>query len=105
MNNVSENLLWRHFEAVKPNEKWTSDITYIWIRDRWLYLATVMDLYSICIVGWSLDTSMTEELITDALRMAFKRREIAPGLIVHSDRGVQYRSRKYIDYLRSKGCC
>ena len=104
MNNVAENLLWRDFGAAKPNQKWTTDITYIWVRDRWLYLATVMDLYSRCIVGWSLDTTMTEQLVTDALTMAFARREIEPGLIVHSDRGVQYRSQGYIDYMRREGC-
>lgn len=104
MNNVSDNLLWRDFGARKPNQKWTTDITYIWVRDKWLYLASVMDLYSRTIVGWSLDTTMTEQLVTDALSMAFKRREIEPGLIVHSDRGVQYRSRKYIDFMKRRGC-
>ena len=100
MHNVAENLLWRDFGATHPNKKWTTDITYIWVNDQWLYLATVMDLYSRIIVGWSLDTSMTEKLVTDALSMAFSRREIEPGLIIHSDRGVQYRSQKYIDYMR-----
>lgn len=104
MNNVSDNLLWRDFEAGRPNQKWTTDITYIWVDRQWLYLATVMDLYSRAIVGWALDSTMTEQLITRALSMAFERRDIEPGLIVHSDRGVQYRSQKYIDYLRSKGC-
>lgn len=104
MNNVSDNLLWRDFYAEQPNQKWTSDITYIWVTDRWLYLATVMDLHSRRIVGWSLDTSMTEALITDALGMAVKQRSVRPGLIVHSDRGTQYRSQGYIDYLNSKGC-
>ena len=100
MNNVAENLLWRDFGAARPNKKWSTDITYIWVKDQWLYLATVMDLYSRSIVGWSLDTSMTEKLVTDALSMAFSRRDIEPGLIVHSDRGVQYRSQKYIDYMQ-----
>ncbi len=54
INNVSENLLWRDFSADIPNQKWTSDITYIWVKNRWLYLATVMDLYSRRIIGWSL---------------------------------------------------
>jgi putative transposase len=99
MNNVTDNLLWRDFAAEKPNEKWTTDITYIWVKDQWLYLATVMDLFSRRIVGWSLDTSMTEALITSAMEMALSRRQVAPGLIVHSDRGTQYRSQKYIDYL------
>jgi putative transposase len=104
MNNVSENLLWRDFSADKPNQKWTSDITYIWVENKWLYLATVMDLYSRRIVGWSLGEDMTESLITNALNMAFQRRNAKPGLIVHSDRGVQYRAQKYIDRLTSKGC-
>lgn len=104
MHNVSDNLLRRRFGACGPNKKWTTDITYIWVEEQWLYLATVMDLYSRRIIGWALDASMTEQLITDALTMAFDRRDIKPGLIIHSDRGVQYRSRKYIDYLKSKGC-
>ena len=103
MHNVSENLLWRRFGAGKPNEKWTTDITYIWIEKRWLYLAVVMDLYSRRIVGWALDSNMTEALITDALRMAFHRRDVEPGLIIHSDRGVQYRAQKYIDFMRCHG--
>lgn len=104
MTNVADNLLWRQFAAEKPNRKWTTDITYIWVKDRWLYLATVMDLHSRYIVGWALDRSMTEQLITDALSMAYGRRKVTPGLIVHSDRGVQYRSTGYQDFLRSKQC-
>jgi len=103
MHNVSENLLWRRFGANKPNEKWTTDITYIWVEKQWLYLAAVMDLYSRSIVGWSLDTGMTEALVTNALRMAFERRETQPGLIIHSDRGVQYRAQKYIDFMVRHG--
>ena len=103
MNNVSDNLLWRQFGADRPNEKWTTDITYIWVEGRWVYLATVMDLYSRSIVGWALDGQMTEQLVTKALQMAFDRRDIQPGLIVHSDRGVQYRSQKYIDFMRRHG--
>ena len=104
MHNVSDNLLWRDFAASKPNEKWTTDITYIWVKNQWLYLATVMDLFSRKIVGWSLDTSMTERLIKDAMKMAFTNRESSPGLIVHSDRGAQYRAQNYIDYLTSNNC-
>lgn len=104
MTNVADNLLWRQFAAERPNQKWTTDITYVWVKDRWLYLATVMDLYSRYIVGWSLDVSMTEALITEALSMAYGRRQVVPGLIVHSDRGVQYRSTGYQDYLRSRQC-
>ena len=104
MNNVSDNLLWRDFHADKPNEKWTSDITYIWVENKWWYLATVMDLFSRRIVGWSLDETMTEALIEEALVMAFGGREVEPGLMVHSDRGVQYRSQRYIDCLEKKKC-
>lgn len=104
MTNVSENLLWRNFHADKPNQKWTSDITYIWVENRWCYLATVMDLFSRRIIGWSLDENMTESLIEAALDMAFERRDAKPGLIVHSDRGVQYRAQRYIDKLEKKGC-
>lgn len=103
MNNVSDNLLWRKFGANGPNQKWTTDITYIWVEKKWVYLATVMDLYSRTIVGWALDNQMTEQLITRALQMAFDRRDIQPGLIIHSDRGVQYRSQKYIDFMRRHG--
>lgn len=103
MNNVSDNLLWRRFGASGPNQKWTTDITYIWVDNKWVYLATVMDLYSRTIVGWALDSQMTEQLVTNALKMAFDRRDIQPGLIVHSDRGVQYRSQKYIDFMKRHG--
>lgn len=104
--NISENILWRDFKASKPNEKWTTDITYIWVKDQWMYLATVMDLYSRKIVGWSLDLTMTEDLVIEALSVAFARRNInkVDTLILHSDRGVQYRSQKYIDFAVSKGC-
>jgi transposase InsO family protein len=62
-----------------------------------------MDLYSRNLVGWALDSTMTEELVTDALAMAFNRRVIETGLIIHSDRGVEYRSQKYLDFLRGNG--
>lgn len=103
MHNVADNLLWRNFNAEAPNQKWVSDITYIWVETRWLYLATVMDLYSRRIVGWSLDTNMTEGLVQRALRMALESRDIEPDLIVHSDRGVQYRSNDYVDFVSQYG--
>jgi len=103
--NVSRNLLKRDFTADEPNRKWTSDITYIRVNEKWLYLATVMDLYSRKIVGWSLDTSMTVTLISDALSMGFRHRNIEPGLIVHSDRGVQYRAHDYRGLIEREGGC
>lgn len=103
ITNVADNLLRRDFESPVANQKWVTDITYIWVKDRWLYLATVMDLHSRRIVGWSLNTTMTEQLVTDALKMAFTSRKPPKGLIIHSDRGVQYRSQKYQDFMRRHG--
>ena len=103
MNNVSDNLLWRRFGAEGPNQKWTSDITYIWVKNKWVYLATVMDLFSRKIVGWAVDQSMTVDLIENALLMAVSRRGSHLSTILHSDRGVQYRSQRYIDFAHSKG--
>lgn len=100
---VSDNVLNRKFTASKPNEKWTSDITYVRFKGQWYYLATVMDLYSRAIVGWAFDNHMTEELIERALKMAIARRTVLPGLIIHSDRGVQYRSVRYQDLISSIG--
>ena len=106
MNNVSANILWRDFKAEEPNRKWTSDITYIWLSNRWMYLATVMDLYSRKIIGWALGHDMTENLVIEALSVAFARRKVKKGHgpILHSDRGVQYRSQKYVDFAVSWGC-
>ncbi|MDO6542955.1 IS3 family transposase, partial [Photobacterium sanguinicancri] len=101
--NVADNLLRRDFQSDTANRKWVTDITYIWVKKQWLYLATVLDLHSRRIVGWSLDTTMTEVLITNALKMAFKSRRPPKGLIVHSDRGVQYRAYKYQDFMRKHG--
>lgn len=104
MQNVSENLLRRRFRAQRPNQKWSTDITYINANSKWIYLAVVMDLYSRAIVGWAVDRHMTEELPTRALDMAISRRDVPDGLIVHSDRGVQYRSNEYIEKLTDYGC-
>jgi len=103
MNNVVENQLRRRFKADTIDQKWTSDITYLWHDDRWLYLATVMDLCSRKIVGWALDSSMTIELVKESLGMALARRKPTASLILHSDRGVQYRSNEYQDYAHSFG--
>ncbi|HAS6549346.1 TPA: DDE-type integrase/transposase/recombinase [Vibrio parahaemolyticus] len=84
MTNVTDNLLRRDFESETPNQKWVTDITYIWVKSRWLFLATVMDLHSRRIVGWSLGTTMTVELITNALKMAFESRKPPKGVIIHS---------------------
>lgn len=100
---VAPNLLLQHFEAEKPNEKWVSDITYVWTEEGWLYLAVVMDLYSRQIVGWALSERMTTELVKGALQMALWRRQMPRGVIVHSDRGSQYCSRDYQQLLTNNG--
>ncbi len=86
---VAENLLNRKFQPTVPNAVWTSDITYIATDEGWLYLAVVIDLFSRQIVGWSMQPHMRRELVMDALRMAWFRRQ--PGkearVIFHSDRG------------------
>ncbi len=103
INHVSDNLLGRQFTAKAPDEKWVSDITYIKIERGYVYLAVVMDLFSRKIIGWSLDKTMTNKLIMDAFKMAVAARKVKPGLIVHSDRGVQYRSCEYHDLLYDQG--
>jgi transposase InsO family protein len=102
-NHVSGNLLNRNFKAAKPNEKWVSDITYIKVEKGYVYLAVIMDLFSRKIIGWALDGTMTNYLIINALDMALKSRQVEPGLILHSDRGVQYRSGEYQHLLLSEG--
>lgn len=92
---VAGNVLARDFSASKPNEKWVSDITYIELEGGWAYLAVVMDLFSRQIIGWSIDDQMTVDLVHEAFSMAVARRNVKPGLILHSDRGVQYRAWEY----------
>lgn len=102
-NHVSDNLLRRNFNASRPDEKWVSDITYIKVERGFVYLAVIMDLFSRKIIGWSLDTTMTNQLIIDAFNMAVASRKVEPGLILHSDRGVQYRSGEYQALLLHEG--
>ena len=103
MNQVSDNLLQRNFKASKPNEKWVSDITYIKVKGGNVYLAVIMDLFSRQVIGWAMDETMPTELITEAFNMAVAKRHVTPGLILHSDRGVQYRSGEYQRLLLDKG--
>jgi len=100
---VAPNLLQQNFEASRPNEKFVSDITYIWTEEGWLYLAVVMDLYSRMVVGWALSERMTTKLVVDALQMALWRRKMPRGVIVHSDRGSQYCSHEYQKLLADCG--
>ena len=100
---VAPNLLNRQFDVAKPDQVWTTDITYIPTQEGWLYLAVVMDLYTRAIIGWSMDSRMTRELVMGALRMARFRRRPPPGVLHHSDRGSQYCSHDYQQLLRGYG--
>jgi len=100
---VAPNLLNRQFEVKEPDTVYASDITYIWTREGWLYLAVILDLFSRQVVGWSLSNRMTKKLIMNALRMAIWRRRPAPGLIFHSDRGSQYCSNDFQKMLKTYG--
>jgi transposase InsO family protein len=76
---IAANLLVRKFDVAKPNTYWTTDITYVWTFEGWLYLAVVLDLYSRQIVGWAMDKEMKKQLTLDALAMAYwRRRPISP---------------------------
>jgi transposase InsO family protein len=96
---VAPNLLNRDFTATKPNQKWVGDITYIPTNEGWLYLAMVLDLYDKKVVGWSMDKTMTKELVINAFNSAIKRRTPKPALIMHTDRGSQYCSKDYQEAL------
>lgn len=101
---VAENVLDRQFEIDVPNARWGADITYIWTRQGWLYLAVVMDLFSRRIVGWSMQQTLARSLVVEALEMALTARHPAAGLLHHSDRGCQYASLDYQQLLRQAGC-
>jgi transposase InsO family protein len=100
---IAPNLLERSFIAAAPNRIWLADITYVETDQGWLYLATVMDLYSRRIVGWAMDDHLRADLPLAALKMAISAQRPGVGLIHHSDRGVQYASEDYRKVIRSAG--
>lgn len=100
---IADNVLDRQFEAAAPNQKWVADFTYIWTIEGWLYVAVVMDLYSRRIVGWSMQTAMTSQLVADALMMAVWRRGRPQELLHHSDQGSQYTSEHFQRLLAEQG--
>lgn len=89
---VAPNLLARRFDGWAPNQAWVADITYLPTDEGWLYLAAILDLGSRRIVGWSMSERIDAKLVCTALRSAYWQRQPPRGLIVHSDRGVQYAS-------------
>lgn len=95
-----ENLLAQNFKAEKPSEKWVGDITYIYTKETgWTYLAIVMDLFDLKIIGWSYGENMTAELVISAFKKAKIARGVTKGMIFHSDLGSQYTSNEYENLL------
>jgi putative transposase len=100
---VAPNLLGRNFEVDKPETVYVSDITYIPTKEGWLYLVVLIDLFSRMVVGWSMSNRITANLVNDALIMAMWKRKPKNGLMVHSDRGSQYASKKFQKTLFNNG--
>jgi len=100
---VYPNLLNQNFQASTPGEVWMVDITYIPTQEGWLYLATVMDLFSRKIIGFNMSHRLTKDLAVTALNRALVNQTPQEGFIHHSDRGSQYASREYINILKAYG--
>jgi transposase InsO family protein len=97
------NLVDRRFNelAPAPNRLWVSDLTYIWTHQGWLYLCVFLDVFSRKVVGYSIADTMQAAMVCDALNMAFRRRQVKDGLIIHSDQGVQYASSEFKGMLKA----
>ena len=94
----------RHFAAEAPNQLWVADLTYVWTRAGFCYVAFVTDVFSRMIVGWKVSTSLRADLALDALEMGiWRRRGDVTGLVHHSDRGVQYLAIRYTERLAEAG--
>ncbi len=101
--NIAPNLLNRDFMADAPDRKWAGDISYIWTREGWLYLAVMLDLHSRRIIGWAVSNRLKRDLAIRALDMAVALRKPLPGCIHHTVRGSQYCSHDYQKRLRQHG--
>ncbi len=98
---VAENQLHQKFDVSKPNQCWVSDITYIPTREGWLFLAVTLDLFHRKVIGWAMGRWINRQLVIDALNMAIKNGCLEPGLLHHSDRGVQYASTEFRCLLKT----
>lgn len=101
--NVAPNLLLRNFALNELDIVWVGDITYIWTKEGWLYLSTVIDLCSRRVVGWSLSSRLGKQLVISSLENALRLRRPNSGLIFHSDRGSQYASDEFKSVLNNNG--
>ncbi len=111
---VAYNLVNQNFNTERPDQTWVSDITYVWTREGWLYLAVILDLFSRQVIGWSMSHSLSRELALNAFRQAICRRNPGTGVIFHSDQGVQYacqtfrnllKEYKFVQSMSNKGNC
>jgi transposase InsO family protein len=91
----------RELEVSDINQLWVSDITYVRLGREWIYLAVILDAYSRRVIGWALSRNIDTKLTLAALRMALASRQVAPGLVHHSDRGVQYAATAYVAELQA----
>jgi len=103
LQQAAPDLVGRNFVSEEPDRLWVADITYVRSREGFLYLAFILDACSRRVVGWSMATHLRSELVVDALQMAIARRKPAPGLVHHSDRGVQYTSLSFGKRLEEEG--
>lgn len=101
--NIAPNWLDRNFHADRPNQKWVGDISYIWTREGWLYLAMIIDLHSRRVVGWAVSNRLKKDLALQALNRAVALRNPPPGCMHHTDRGAQYCSHDYQKRMRQLG--
>jgi putative transposase len=100
---AAEDLVKRNFAATRADRIWVADITYVATRKGFLYLAFILDVHSRRVVGWAMEDHLRTEIVVDALRMAVWRRKPAPGLVHHSDQGVQYTSLSFSARLKEVG--
>lgn len=103
VHSIAPNLLDREFEATRPNQKWAADFTYVWTGEGWLFVVVVLDLYPRHVVGWSMQPTMTAQLVMDVLLMAVFRRGRPKAVLHHSDQGSQYTSEDFQRLLESHG--
>jgi putative transposase len=103
LRQATPDLVGRNFAAEEPDRLWVADITYVRSKEGFVYLAFILDACSRRVVGWSMATHLRTELVVDALQMAIARRKPAPGLVHHSDRGVQYTSLSFGKRLEEEG--
>jgi putative transposase len=100
---AAADLVGRNFASEEPDRLWVADITYVCSKEGFVYLAFILDACTRKVVGWSMATHLRTEVVIDTLQMAIARRKPAPGLVHHSDRGVQYTSLSFGKHLEDEG--